>query len=201
MGELRRSGESRTSTERGNRMSTFYAPGRYRCEVTQQAMTKASTGTAQFVLKVQVLEQYVEPDATEPCQQQYERSLFMAITEKRMDYFKKELDALGFQGGSLRLLDPNNDGFTDFRGVQVDCLCKHEADYKDKSVTRERWSICWTAGASTPIEGEELKASDYRALDALFGKATQAAPKAAAPKPTPQPQAAEIGIGDDDIPF
>lgn len=184
-------------------MSTFYAPGRYRCEVTQQAMTKASTGTPQLVLKVQVLEEYVGAEDTEPCAQQYERTIFRSITAGTMTYFEKELAALGFQGGSLRQLDPNNDDFTDFKGTQVDCLCKHEPDYKDKSVIREKWSICWPDGemASKPIEGEELKASDYRALDALFGKATKAAPKAAAPKPTPQPQAAEIGIGDDDIPF
>lgn len=190
-------------------MSTFYEPGRYRCEVTQQAMTKASTGNPQFVLKVQVLDEYVGLEETEPCRQQYERTIYRTITDGTMTFFMKELDTLGFQGGSLRLLDPNNDGFTDFKGVQIDCLCKHEPNYKDKSVIQEKWSICWPEGemASKPIEGEELKASDYRALDALFGKAAKTTPKPAAtkpaaPKPPPAPQPAEIGIGDDDeLPF
>lgn len=178
-------------------MSTFYQPGRYRCEVTQQAMMKASTGTAQFVLKVMVLDQYVGPDQLEPCRQQYERTIFRAITDKTMDFFQKELDVLGFTGGSLRQLDPNYDGFTDFKGVCVDCLCKHEADYKDASVQREKWSIAWATGASSAIEGDELAPADYRALDALFGKGSKTAPKAAT-KPV---AAASSAVNDDDVPF
>ncbi|MEN6533818.1 MAG: hypothetical protein ABFD89_09165 [Bryobacteraceae bacterium] len=179
-------------------MSTFYQPGRYRCEVTQQAMTKNSnSGNPQFVLKVLVLEQYTGPDQSEPCNQQYERTIYRSITDKSMEFFQKELDALGFTGGSLRQLDPNYDGFTDFKGAQVDCLCKHEADYKDASVQREKWSIAWATGASSAIEGDELAPSDYRALDALFGKAAKAAPKAAT-KPV---AAASSAVNDDDVPF
>ncbi len=176
-------------------MSIFYQPGRYRCEVTQQGMTKAGTGTAQFVVVVRVLDIYTGPNSIEPMDRNYERTIYRAITEKTMPYLQKELDALGFTGGSLRLLDPKNGEFQDFRGMQVDCICKHEPG-KDGEL-RERWSIAWAYDA-TEIQGEELAASDYRALDALFGKANG---KPAA-KPTPKPApVAPADVDDGDVPF
>lgn len=176
-------------------MSTFYQTGRYRCEVTQQGMTKAGTGTPQFVIVVRVLDIYVGPDSIEPMDRNYERTIYRAITEKTIPYLQKELDALGFPGGSLRTLDPKNGEFHDFRGVQVDCICKHEPG-KDGEL-RERWSIAWAHDA-TEIQGEELAASDYRALDALFGKASGKPAAKAAPKPA---AAAPVGVDDDDVPF
>jgi len=184
-------------------MSTFYEQGRYVCKVTQQGMTKASTGNPQLVLKVMVLERYAGPNSFESVPAQYERSIYRTITDGSMKFFRKDLDALGFKGNSLRQLDPKNSDFINLAGVEVDCLCNHEADYKDSSVQREKWSIAWPESevVSSPVEGAELAASDYRALDALFGKGTKTAPRQAAPKPQPQPQAAEIGISDDDVPF
>lgn len=193
-------------------MSTFYNEGRYRCEVTQQAMSKASTGTPQFVLKVRVLEMYASPSDTESLRQQYERSIYRAITEKTVTYLKKDLDVLGFSGGSLKQIDPTTPGYQRFVGTLVDCLCKHEADNKTGDM-RERWSLAWPAAESSEIEARPLAPQEYRQLDALFGAAVKAnggqrpAPQsakreAAAPAaPAKQPAPANDWPSDDDLPF
>ncbi len=183
-------------------MSTYYREGRYRCEVTQQAMTKARTGTPQFVVKVQPIGLYTGPQDMDAINNGFERSVFMPITEKSMPYVAKKLAALGFSGGSLRRLDPANEGFEDLRGAAVDCICKHEPD-RETGEPRERWDIAWER-ESSDISGDPLAAGDYRALDALFGAAVKAsggAKPAAKPKPAPAPNAHGVEIDDSDLPF
>lgn len=194
-------------------MSTFYEEGRYRCEVTQQAMSKASTGTPQFVLKVRLLEMYVSPSETESLRQQYERSIYRAITENTVKYLKKDLEVLKFTGGSLKLIDPTTPGYQSFTGTVVDCLCKHEVDKQSDNV-RERWSLAWPAAESSEIGARPLAPQEYRALDALFGAAVRAnggaKPQAQAAKreqahPPAEPAKTTEPAGgwpdDDDVPF
>ena len=185
-------------------MSIFYQPGRYRCEVTQQAIVKATTGTPMFVLKVTVLERYVAPDEVEPCVQQYERTIRRAINENTMRYLQKDLDVLGFTGSSLRELDPRNQGgHQSFVGVLLDCACAAETD-KQSGDQREKWSLAWGRKASEEITGDAPTAGEFRALDALFGKAKGASTKTASKV---QKQAAPVAAGeewsasDDDLPF
>lgn len=181
-------------------MSTYYDAGRYRCEVTQQAMTKARTGTPQFVVKIQPVGLYTGPQDMAAIDNGFERTVYMAITEKSMPYVAKKLAALGFSGGSLRKLDPATEGFEDLRGTPVDCICKHEPD-RETGEPRERWDIAWQ-NESSGIEGDPLAAGDYRALDALFGAATKANGGAkAAAKPKPAPNAHGVVIDDDSLPF
>jgi hypothetical protein len=183
-------------------MSTYYEVGRYRCEVKQQAMCKAGTGTPQFVVKIQPAAIYTDATNMSEINNGFERSIFMSITEKRMPYFAKELNALGFEGEDLRQLDPASPNFQDLRGFVLDCMCKHENDQSGEP--RERWSICWGSDGGE-IKGEHLAAGDYRALNALFGAATKAsggavkpAAKAKAPVAAAAPVAADV---DNDLPF
>ena len=181
-------------------MSTYYDAGRYRCEVKQQAMCKAGTGTPQFVVKIQPAAIYTDATNLSEINNGFERSIFMSITEKRMPYFAKELAALGFEGEDLRQLDPASPNFQDLRGFVLDCMCKHENDQSGEP--RERWSICWGADGGE-ISGDRLAAGDYRALNALFGAATKAsggvkpAGKAKAPVAAVAPVAADL----DELPF
>lgn len=184
-------------------MSAFYQAGRYRCEVTQQAMVKASTGTPQFVLKVRIIGIYTAPNDVDELQQQYERSIYRSITDKTMPYVLRDLDALGFQGGSLAALDPHNPTHQSFVGIAVDCMCKHGKDQQTGD-DKERWSLAWANQESTAIEGEGLKGSDYRLLDALFNKAakgTTAAKPKPAPVAAPAVNGAGVAVDDDDVPF
>jgi hypothetical protein len=162
-------------------------------------MTKAKTGTPQFVVKVQPVGQYTGTQEMTPVDNGWERSIFMPITEKSMPYVAKKLTALGFSGGSLRKLDPATDGFEDFRGTAIDCICRHEAD-RETGEPRERWDIAWEREGSD-IGGDPLEAGDYRALDALFGAAVKANGGGPKPAAKPKPTAAPTPVTDDDLPF
>lgn len=177
-------------------MSCFYEEGYYQGEITQQAMTKASTGTPQLVLRFRVLS-FSDGSAVP---RQYERTSYRAITEKTMQYVEKDLDALGFKGNSLRLLDPNTPGYISLVGTKAEFQCRHENDQHDEP--REKWGVAWPAPGSNQgqaIEGAPVDAATYRQLDALFGRN----------RPTPQAQPQTVSravtaanpITDEDIPF
>jgi hypothetical protein len=151
-------------------VSVFYDDGTtYSCEILDQAMTVASTGNPQFVLRFRVIT-YANGD---PVTKQYERTFYRVITEKTTSYLQEDLGALGFTGDNLRQLDPNVQGSQDFTGKQVDFYCSHEENLKGEM--RERWSI---ARGPKPIKGDPVPESTYRRLDALFG--FKPAPAAAA---------------------
>ena len=169
-------------------MSTFYDEGRYTCEITEQAMIKASTGTPQFVLKFRVLRLADGGKVSH----QYERSAYRAITEKTVEYLKRDLESLGFTGGSLKRLDPANTDHQSFAGVQWEFDCKHEAHYQTGQ-PQEKWGVAWNSSGGA-IEGEPLDQASYRKLDALFGVNT--------PTRAPAQKAASTQeITDEDIPF
>jgi hypothetical protein len=184
-------------------MSVFYEQGRYACEIVQQAMTKASTGTPQFVLRFRV----IEFSNGEPVPQQYERTSYRAITEKTMPYVQRDLDVLGFTGDSLRQLDPSNPNYQNFVGQTVEFNCNHEKDQNGD--LRERWGVAWNA-PSKEIEGDPLESSQYRQLDALFNRNRSKSTSSAQPKqqanqpaqqPVPRQSSEDLGITDEDIPF
>lgn len=179
----------------------FYESGRYACKVTDQAMGEASTGNPQFVLRFKVMGLVDPSDPTRfiPAQQQYERTFYRTITEKTIEYFVEDLKTLGFSGDSFKKLDPNTDGFHDFRGADVDMWCAHEDDTSGGS--REKWSVARQAGS---FEVKPLESKKLRELDNLFGKHLKGlkseAPRQVEPQPAAVMASAE-GITDDDIPF
>lgn len=175
-------------------MNAFYPVGVYVAEVTAQALSKASTGTTQFVLRFKVLGTPSDDGAFVPDAHQYERTIYMAITEKTIPYVTEALEKLGYGAGSFGPLDPSHANHESFVGNQIDVYCKHEADQSGDN--RERWQL--SRGAST-LKVVPLEAKEVRELDALFGKALKAKPKS-----TPQPAVAVMDnqeITDDDIPF
>lgn len=150
-------------------MSTFYDAGRHECEITQQAMTKASTGTVQLVLRFRVLRMVCANGELENVSQQYERTSYRAITKNTMKYLERDLEALGFTGDSLRELDPANPTHESFVGKVLDFNCAHEKDQKGD--LREKWSVAWEdQRQSSAIEGTAVDPQAYRQLDALFSR-------------------------------
>lgn len=178
-------------------MSTFYEEGYYMGQITAQAMTKASTGNPQFVLKFRV----IETSKGEHVTRQYERTVYRTITDKTMQYFEKDLQTLGFNGSSLRELDPNNQNHQSFIGQTAEFSCKHEPD--NNGDDREKWSIAWPQANEGTIEGEPLDAASFRKLDALFNR-NKGNGNTHRQQPTQQQQSQPENDGpitDDDIPF
>lgn len=169
----------------------FYPVGVYIGEITAQALSKASTGTTQFVLRFKVLGVPTEDDSFIPDQHKYERTIYMSITEKTIPYVTEALEKLGYGAGSFGPLDPSHPNHESFVGNQIDLYCKHEADQSGDM--REKWQI--SRGASG-IKVVPLEPKEIRELDALFGKSLK-------PKSVNKPVLVEDStvITDDDIPF
>jgi hypothetical protein len=180
-------------------MSTFYTEGRYLGEIKEQAMTKVqSSGNPQFVLRFTVMSH----ENGEAVHRQYERTAYRVITDKTMEYFERDLESLGFSGNSLRQLDPASADHQSFVGKQCYFDCRHEEYNGDQ---KEKWGVAWNAMGGGAIEGDPLDASQFRQLDALFGRNKGGAtppPAQRARQQTQQPVAAGgMEITDEDIPF
>lgn len=173
----------------------FYAPGRYICEMTDQGLSTASTGTPQIVWRFLVL----ETDRREQVPAQYERTIYRAVTERTMPYVLDDLRTLGFRGDSFKELDPNNPDHQSFKGVQFVAFCNHEEGQDGK--TREKWGIV-NEGS---FEIKPMESKKVRELDALFGKELKKLKAdTATTERRPAPVGAqqdEFGITDDDVPF
>jgi hypothetical protein len=196
-------------------MSIFYQPGRYRCEILDQALSEAKTGTPQLVLKIKVL----ELENGSPLDAQYEREIYRSITENTMPYFLQDLKTLGYTRDSFRYLDPNVPNYHNFAGQEMIARCTHE---EGSGGMRERWNVALMGGGGTgKLEVERpLDSAAIRKLDNLFGKqlrselgggksqavaAPKAQPRRATPISEPPPHAptTEIagGVDLDDVPF
>lgn len=171
-------------------MSIYYPVGLYECEVTGQALTESSNGNPQFVLQFKV----ISKDQGGEDLKQYDRTCYMTITEKTIDFVAEALQVLGFSG-SLRRLDPSSPTPHLFRGEVVKMWCAHKPD--QNGVDRERWSVSSGPRALkvTPPDPKKLQN-----LDAMFARASKSLAGPSAQKPR-QAAPTTTAAGDDDVPF
>lgn len=174
-------------------MSTKFYTGEYLARVTGWGMTKARTGTPQFMMKFEPVGKINpnEPDgALLPCPN-YERTIFRAITKNTADWVADDLEWLGYDKPSFRFLDPDVEGAHNFMDQEIRVRCDHE-EYE--GVTREKWSFARQGS----IEHTPLESSDVRQLDSLFGKKLKERSKAS---PAPIAANADQPPPNDEIPF
>lgn len=201
MGQLHGCSEERQKGGLTVANGPHYQAGNYVGEIMQQGLSKARTGNSQFVIRVKVLgtpngEQSYDRDPF-----QYERIIFMTITQNTINFVSETLEALGYSGQGFGPLDPSHPQHQSFVGQQVDLYCTHEADQSGNM--REKWRISRNGGSN--LELNPLNQKELRELDALFGKnlrgtQTSAAPARTAPAQRSAPSVA-TEITDDDIPF
>ncbi len=173
-----------------NATGPYYDIGLYVGVVQSQAVTKASTGTPQFTMRVKILG-YPEGNTYVPVDKQYERTIYMAITEKTVPFVTETLKAMDYKGSSFSQLDPGHPNHVSFVGEQVTLWCGHKPDAQGN--LRESWMV------SKPREIEALPDRELRKLDALFGKALKSTSPAKVA--TPARNDADDGfIRDEDIP-
>lgn len=177
-------------------MSAFYDQGLHAAEITGQALGESSKGTPQFILKVKIMGNGTPSQYTAHAQQ-YERTVYMTLTEKTMKFVAEKLASIGFTGKGLSYLDPNKQGYHNFVGQEVALWCKHEPAFDNPSEMREKWDIARQDGASRPIDAKPADSKKMRDLDNLFAAATKGTVKPAAPKPA----GAAAEITDQDLPF
>ena len=188
-------------------MATHYEVGRYWAKLAKTALSEASTGTAQLVITFDVQGRIdpANPDGELlPCQN-YERSIFRAITEKTINWLMEDLQTLGFEGTSFQQLDPQDQKFIDLKGVEFEVYCNHKTW---QGISKEDWSLAGSGGGP-PIK--PLDAEAVRKLDALFGKRLKEGKKYSEPvAPTAKPvgansakqqKVAAESAPADDVPF
>lgn len=181
--------------------SVFYQPGNYVGEVKEQRLGETKTGKPQFVIRFKVLGTPLDEGEYAPVSQQYDRTIYMVITEGTMPYVAEKLKRLGYAGKGFGPLDPDNASHQSFVGQVIDVWCKHEADQDGNA--REKWDI---ARGPSSLTVNPLPSKKVRELDALFGKSLlspdgDSTPKAKSTQRQPDPVLAGTEITDDDIPF
>lgn len=174
-------------------MKPYYEVGVHVGRVIQQALTESNGGTPQFLLRVKVLGRGLADGSYEPHGQQFERSIYLPLTEKTLEWVVPQLQAIGFTGRSIAQLDPDHPQAHSFVGQDIDLYCGRD-EYK--GVEKEKWGI-----SSGPKEfvSKTLDPKALRKLDALFGKALGS--KAVPVKPTAPDVEDDTEITDEDIPF
>lgn len=179
-------------------MSVYYPQGRYLCQVTDQAIGEAGTGTPQVAIKFRVL----ETEAGDPVDQQYERTAYLFLSEAAAPRTIEVLKELGYDRDSFRYLDKGVTGAQDLGGVQFVGFCVHDA-YNGNE--KEKWGIATEGGG---LEVKPMEAKKIRDLDALFGKHLKGGVSKSAPDKRTQSAVAvadegppNTPFGDQDVPF
>jgi len=185
-------------------MAIFYEKGRYRCRVTGQGFSKASTGTPQLFIKFVPLA-LIHGPGDEESVQGYERTFWRALTDNTIDYTLEDLQNLDVNVESLMHLDPAHPSHVSIVGEEKCFWVQPDSQKPD----REKWGVAKSASASDwapkPVDQGGLKK-----LDAMFGAARKKAglsskPVSAARAPQPVAAAAmepdSALISDDDLPW
>ena len=174
----------------------YFAQGVYVAEITQQGLSKAQTGNMQIVLRCKILGVPTNDGSYQPEVNQYERTVYLTITDKTIDFIADALENLGYEGDGFGPIDPSHARHQSFVGKQVDLYCKHEKD--QSGVLREKWQLNREVGG---LKVEAVESKEVRKLDQLYGKSLKRNSSRATPLP---PVAAAVKgpeITDDDIPF
>ena len=174
-------------------MSPHYQEGTYLCNVLEQRMSVAKTGTPQFMIKFKpvFMRNFEVPKGDEnewlPLQSIcYDRKMFMYITDKTIDFVVKKLKTLNLlpPDGDWGKLDQDREQFVSIIGDKKEFFCQYQE--KDGMI-KEKWDV------SNNSEGSQIQSiedKDMMNLNAMFGDALRNA-AADAPSTDKQPAQAE----------
>lgn len=173
-----------------------YDVGLHRGKITDHGLATAGTGTPQAFIKFTVSE-VKDGDEWHPVTTPRERTVFMAITEKTIEFIVEAFETIGFVGGSFSAFKAKENPEFSLVGERREFWCKHDV-YKGD--TNERWNVSTPKAAAPPMDKK-----DVRQLDSLFGSALKKARPAATAQIVPPHAASTVDsatqITDDDIPF
>jgi hypothetical protein len=156
---------------------TQFARGRYRVQITDQRFVESSQKkTVGFNLGFRVLSSIDRPEEQVP---RYRRELVLWVTEKTFRHVLHALYSLGYAGTTLSGVDPDTEGFHQFRGMEVEVDCSHESSTRGELF--ERWEL---AGSKPKLEDK----SQLHHFDRLLN-------------PESEPVGDGVGVTDDDVPF
>ena len=193
-------------------MSTFYDAGKYVCEITAQKLTTSKNGNYQVVIQFEP-RGFVEKDGSiTDSTDGYERSMYMALTEKAAEITRDKLITLGMRFSDWAQVDESHPECCSLIGETVVLDCSHE-EWEGK--VRERWNTTYMPREIKSVDAEG--ASDVQAqfghllenmppppADEKVGaadKPRQRTPQAKAESPAKPAADAETDDQGDDLPF
>ena len=157
-----------------------FQPGRYRVQITDQRFTQSSQKkTVGFTLSFRVLSRLDQPEESVKA---YRRDLTLWITNGTYKRVMHSLRDLGYEGKNLSGVDPDKEGFHEFRDQEIEVECTHESNGKGEVF--EQWDL---VTGKPKLEDKSL----LRYFDNLLEPEL---------KPEPEPMS-NGGISDDDAPF
>ncbi len=160
---------------------TVYEDGKtYRAKIVKWGMSEAKTGTAQVFFNC-LIENEIKGEDLLDCPE-YERTIFLPITEKAIGFTVAKLQKLGYDKPSFDELDPGHANAFDFAGIAVDIRCKHD-EYQGKVI--EKWDF-----SGGGFEGQPVEKTKVSKLNAAFGHFLKNNAKAPAAKTQPRATAA-----------
>lgn len=145
-------------------MSEQFGKGRYLVKAIGQGFgASKNKGTPEFTLRVVVLAQVFDNGEMENVNQA-ERTIYSYITEKTAERLCEDLQRIGYDKDSFKYLNPANENFHDFNGVEFEAYCNIE-QYNGQD--KEKWGFAFPRDQAPkqPLEDKQV-----RELDALFGK-------------------------------
>lgn len=168
--------------------------GRYSGEIVSHVIESAKTGTEQLVIVVRV-----DQDGFGNPVNSANRTIFLAITPKTIDYLIPKLRSAGFTGNDFTPLLNSQFEKSEIIGNRVTLFCKHEPDRAGEM--RERWDIL----PNTQRQANPVSTNSLRNLNSLFGRKFREfptnAPNQLSQQQAPQSEGyANVGF-DDDVPF
>jgi len=93
-------------------------------------------GTPKFCLVIRITENRANPDV--PCRP-LKREIVWWITDKNVEWVMRDLQSLGYAGTTLFGVHPEERGFHDFRGQDIEVQCIHEE--RQDGRLWERWKL------------------------------------------------------------
>jgi hypothetical protein len=118
-------------------MATQFEEGRYQVRIVNQRLTKSKLkGTLEFTLDFRVLHNLDQPELSV---KSYQRDTTLWITDKTAKRVLHELHVLGYAGRDLRGVDPDTEGFHNFRDQEIELVCVHESNGGGEIF--ERWNL------------------------------------------------------------
>lgn len=178
-------------------MSTKFLQGEYVATITTWGLGESRhKKTPEFTIRFRPIGK-VNPNDPEgdliQCPDD-ERSLYRYITQKTIDFFREDLEYLGYDKESFKYLNPDVSGAHDFSGKQINVRCDYE-EFEGK--TREKWKLV-RGGVQELVPLEDKK---VRELDALYGKSLKSLASKSNGGSTKPETAATAPTDDDSIPF
>lgn len=171
----------------------FYVDGNYTMQILDVALGESSNGNPQIVLRGKVIGRLVVDsegeEYPEQVSAQYDRTIYLTVTEKSRDMVLAKLRNAGWTGERFESLAKDMLG----RSVRSRCDIKESQSEKYRGQMVENWDLSLPPRESKPLEN---KPEIAKRLNALFGKSL----KETAPARQEEPVASQA-TNDDDVPF